>query len=222
MAFARYTPPPGFRNGGLALAQGRGVRSDAGFLCFPLGVFACRLAPFGLTPRSPARQPGLPRRVPPRGLAAPLRGTRRTTRRCDRSASAVGQWSVVLGPDARGTRGKGGGDGQQSDSAPTTPSGSKYKKGFSRGIIRTCPNWKKIMKRGVVEPLPACFPRRCSTNSNAQTAKKNIYTGDTMSRKKSQPTLGLPDPLLACTTLTLIKTEYWDRAGGGGNIRYEW
>ena len=22
--------------------------------------------------------------------------------------------------------------------------------------------------------------------------------------------------------LTLIKTEYWDRAGGGGNIRYEW
>ena len=23
-------------------------------------------------------------------------------------------------------------------------------------------------------------------------------------------------------TLGLIKTEYWDRAGGGGNIRYEW
>ena len=22
--------------------------------------------------------------------------------------------------------------------------------------------------------------------------------------------------------LTLIKTEYWDRAGGGGNISYEW
>ena len=22
--------------------------------------------------------------------------------------------------------------------------------------------------------------------------------------------------------VTLIKTEYWDRAGGGGNIRYEW
>ena len=21
---------------------------------------------------------------------------------------------------------------------------------------------------------------------------------------------------------TLIKTEYWDRAGGGGNINYEW
>ena len=23
-------------------------------------------------------------------------------------------------------------------------------------------------------------------------------------------------------TLTLIKTEYWDRAGGGGNINYDW
>ena len=23
-------------------------------------------------------------------------------------------------------------------------------------------------------------------------------------------------------TLTLIKIEYWDRAGGGGNISYEW
>ena len=29
----------------------------------------------------------------------------------------------------------------------------------------------------------------------------------------------LPLPPLA---LPLIKTEYWDRAGGGGNIRYEW
>ena len=23
-------------------------------------------------------------------------------------------------------------------------------------------------------------------------------------------------------TPTLIKTEYWDRAGGGGNISYDW
>ena len=23
-------------------------------------------------------------------------------------------------------------------------------------------------------------------------------------------------------TLTLIKTEYWDRASGGGNITYDW
>ena len=30
------------------------------------------------------------------------------------------------------------------------------------------------------------------------------------------PTLGL------ILTLTLIKTEYWDRAGGGGNISYDW
>ena len=25
-----------------------------------------------------------------------------------------------------------------------------------------------------------------------------------------------------CWFVVLIKTEYWDRAGGGGNIRYEW
>ena len=24
------------------------------------------------------------------------------------------------------------------------------------------------------------------------------------------------------SSVTLIKTEYWDRAGGGGNISYEW
>ena len=29
----------------------------------------------------------------------------------------------------------------------------------------------------------------------------------------------LPTGTLA---LTLIKTEYWDRAGGGGNISYDW
>ena len=32
------------------------------------------------------------------------------------------------------------------------------------------------------------------------------------------PTLSL----LLTLHLTLIKTEYWDRAGGGGNISYDW
>ena len=44
------------------------------------------------------------------------------------------------------------------------------------------------------------------------------------------PPLPLPLPLalslaLALTltqTLALIKPEYWDRAGGGGNISYDW
>ena len=27
---------------------------------------------------------------------------------------------------------------------------------------------------------------------------------------------------LVTLTLTLIQTEYWDRAGGGANISYEW
>ena len=29
-------------------------------------------------------------------------------------------------------------------------------------------------------------------------------------------------PVTETLTLTLIKTEYWDRAGGGGNISYDW
>ena len=29
-------------------------------------------------------------------------------------------------------------------------------------------------------------------------------------------------PELERGPLTLIKTEYWDRAGGGGNISYDW
>ena len=34
--------------------------------------------------------------------------------------------------------------------------------------------------------------------------------------------LPLPLPLPLPPTLALIKTEYWDRAGGGGNISYDW
>ena len=34
----------------------------------------------------------------------------------------------------------------------------------------------------------------------------------------SNPTLALTLTL----ALGLIKTEYWDRAGGGGNISYDW
>ena len=35
---------------------------------------------------------------------------------------------------------------------------------------------------------------------------------------------GLPRPVLLHpnTILIPIKTEYWDRAGGGGNINYDW
>ena len=39
-----------------------------------------------------------------------------------------------------------------------------------------------------------------------------------------KPTLTLaPTPTLSLVlTLHLIKIEYWDRAGGGGNISYDW
>ena len=37
-----------------------------------------------------------------------------------------------------------------------------------------------------------------------------------MSRKKLQPTLGLPDRLLACLTLTLTPNQHPLKRGGGG------
>ena len=45
---------------------------------------------------------------------------------------------------------------------------------------------------------------------------KKGYKTKTGSTSSVTLTLGLT------LTLALIKTEYWDRAGGGGNIRYEW
>ena len=36
------------------------------------------------------------------------------------------------------------------------------------------------------------------------------------------PTLNLVLHLPLPIALNLIKTEYWDRAGGGGNIGYDW
>ena len=36
------------------------------------------------------------------------------------------------------------------------------------------------------------------------------------------PTLSLLLTLHVTLPLTLIKTEYWDRAGGGKNVSYDW
>ena len=61
-------------------------------------------------------------------------------------------------------------------------------------------------------------------------------TGTTLARRKILSTLDPntilklnpdpnthPNPKPSPTpTLLLIKIEYWDRAGGGGNIRYDW
>ena len=45
--------------------------------------------------------------------------------------------------------------------------------------------------------------------------------GSTLDTKKGYKTkTGSTNSLTL--TLTLIKTEYWDRAGGGGNISYDW
>ena len=42
--------------------------------------------------------------------------------------------------------------------------------------------------------------------------------GGFQSLPTTQPQLGAAP----YDSLTLIKTEYWDRAGGGGNISYDW
>ena len=41
-----------------------------------------------------------------------------------------------------------------------------------------------------------------------------------LKKQHEGPKTPLMDPLTL--TLTLIKTEYWDPAGGGGNINYNW
>ena len=48
----------------------------------------------------------------------------------------------------------------------------------------------------------------------AATAKRGRSTLD--SKKGYKTKTG------STSSVTLIKTEYWDRAGGGGNISYEW
>ena len=44
---------------------------------------------------------------------------------------------------------------------------------------------------------------------------------DSYAHPNPQPTPN-PTPKRFPLTLTLIKTEYWDRAGGGGNMSYDW
>ena len=41
-------------------------------------------------------------------------------------------------------------------------------------------------------------------------------------RSTLDPKKGYKTKTGSTSSVTLIKTEYWDRAGGGGNIRYEW
>ena len=41
-------------------------------------------------------------------------------------------------------------------------------------------------------------------------------------RSTLDPEKGYKTKTGSTSSVTLIKTEYWDRAGGGGNIRYEW
>ena len=54
----------------------------------------------------------------------------------------------------------------------------------------------------------------------AAVAKPGRSTLDTKKGYKTKT--GSTSSVTLARTLTLIKTEYWDRAGGGGNINYDW
>jgi hypothetical protein len=51
-------------------------------------------------------------------------------------------------------------------------------------------------------------------------AKPGRSTLDTKKGYKTKT--GSTSSVTLTLTLTLIQTEYWDRAGGGGNISYDW
>ena len=81
--------------------------------------------------------------------------------------------------------------------------------GYTYGGAEGAPNFFSF-------PLPTYHPsppRRWSTPT--------LYLNPTLTLTPT-PTLSLLLTLHLTLPMTLIKTEYWDQAGGGGNISYEW
>ena len=66
--------------------------------------------------------------------------------------------------------------------------------------------------------------RKILSNLHPSTILKSNPDPNTHTNPQPSPTPTPPPPLPLAPSLApaLIKTEYWDRAGGGGNIRYEW
>ena len=58
-----------------------------------------------------------------------------------------------------------------------------------------------------------CLPAAAAAAAAAKPGRSNLDTKKGYKTKTGSTT---------SVTLTLIKTEYWDRAGGGGNISYDW
>ena len=65
----------------------------------------------------------------------------------------------------------------------------------------------------------AALGARCSMNTKGALRQilSNLHPNTIL-----EPNLDSNASLLLSLHLTLIKTEYWDRAGGGGNISYDW
>ena len=62
--------------------------------------------------------------------------------------------------------------------------------------------------------LLVALNHRVKLSQRRQDLGHPVFIGLTDASGRTKRTLTL--------TLTLIKTEYWDRAGGGGNISYDW
>ena len=67
-------------------------------------------------------------------------------------------------------------------------------------------------------PFRACCFLACCLLACLLAAKPGRSTLDTKKGYKSKT----GSTSSVTLTLTLIKDEYWDRAGGGGNISYDW
>ena len=67
--------------------------------------------------------------------------------------------------------------------------------------------------------LLACLLAACCLLAAAKCGRFTLYT-----KKGYKTKTGSTSSVTRTLTLglTLIKTEYWDRAGGGGNISYDW
>ena len=70
----------------------------------------------------------------------------------------------------------------------------------------------------------ACLLLPCLLLAVAATAKRGKSTLDTKKgyKTKTGSTSSVTVTINLNLGLILIKTEYWDRAGGGGNISHDW
>ena len=88
----------------------------------------------------------------------------------------------------------------------------------TRGYMRA--QYPLLIALGGLRPTLSCPRCRPQESMGAKGARCSMGT-KAARRKTPTPTLSLVLTLPLPLPLALIKTEYWDRAGGGGNISYD-